>query len=191
MVIYQIINIITSDFYIGKSNNPKDRFYKHKYNAKNNKSQAFLYRAMRKYGVDNFSFTILEEVENQENINCREVYWIEKLSPKYNMTKGGDGGDTSNSPNYKLAIKNRDQTGSKNGMYGRKRIIPKQQLDNAHKSAQRANCCPVSCDGIIFNSVGEAQSAFPGISIRRRLDNDKCPNFFRLRPKTIKINHAH
>ena len=184
MVIYQITNNITSDFYIGKSNNPKDRFYKHKYNAKNNKSQAFLYRAMRKYGVDNFSFTILEEVENQENLNCREVYWIEKLSPRYNMTKGGDGGDTSNSPNYKLAIKNRDQTGSKNGMYGRKRIIPKQQLDNAHKSAQRANCCPVSCDGRIFNSVGEAQSAFPGISIRKRLDNEKFPTFFRLRPKT-------
>ena len=121
MVIYQIINIITSDFYIGKSNNPKVRFYKHKYNAINTKSQAFLYRAMRKYGVDNFSFTILEEVENQENLNCREVYWIEKLSPRYNMTKGGDGGDTSNSPNYKLAIKNRDQTGSKNGMYGKKR----------------------------------------------------------------------
>jgi group I intron endonuclease len=184
MVIYQITNNITSDFYIGKSNNPKDRFYKHKYNAKNNKSQAFLYRAMRKYGVENFSFTILEKVKNQENLNCREIYWIEKLSPKYNMTKGGDGGDTSNSPNYKLAIKNRDQTGSKNGMYGRKRIIPKQQLDNAHKSAQRANRCPVSCDGRIFNSVGEAQSAFLGISIRKRLDNDKYPNFFRLRPKT-------
>ena len=184
MVIYQITNIITSDFYIGKSNNPKVRFYKHKYNAINTKSQAFLYRAMRKYGVDNFSFTILEEVENQENLNCREVYWIEKLSPRYNMTKGGDGGDTSNSPNYKLAIKNRDQTGSKNGMYGRKRIIPKQQLDNAIKAAQIANCCPVSCDGRIFNSVGESQSAFPGISIRKRLDNEKFPTFFRLRPKT-------
>ena len=116
MVIYQITNNITSDFYIGKSNNPKDRFYKHKYNAKNNKSQAFLYRAMRKYGVDNFSFTILEEVENQENINCREVYWIEKLSPKYNMTKGGDGGDTlSNHPELDLIkekiSKNNPKTG--------------------------------------------------------------------------------
>ena len=146
---------------------------------------------MRKYGLDNFIFTLLDETNSVEDLNQKEIDWILKLSPKYNMTKGGDGGDTSNSSNYKLAIKNRDQTGSKNGMYGRKRIIPKQQLDNAHKSAQRANCCPVSCDGRIFDSVGEAQSAFPGISIRRRLDNDKCPNFFRLRPKTIKVSHVH
>ena len=184
MVIYQIINIITSDFYIGSSNYPKVRFYKHKYNAINTKSQAFLYRAMRKYGVDNFSFTILEEVENQENLNCREVYWIEKLSPRYNMTKGGDGGDTSNSPNYKLAIKNRDQTGSKNGMYGKKRPEAAIYLLKGREKMLQANRCPVSCDGKIFNSVGEAQSAFPGICIRKRLDNEKFPTFFRLRPKT-------
>ena len=42
MVIYQITNIITSDFYIGKSNNPKDRFYKHKYNAINKKKLNFI-----------------------------------------------------------------------------------------------------------------------------------------------------
>jgi group I intron endonuclease len=187
MVIYQITNNITSDFYVGKTINPKIRFSQHKYNATKRKSRTYLHRAMRKYGVENFTFTILDNVNNPEELNPREIYWIEQLSPKYNMTKGGDGCDTSNSPNYKLAIKKRDQTGSKNGMYGRKRIIPKQQLDNAHKAAQKANCCPVSCDGKIFNSVGEAQSAFPGISIRKRLNNEKYPTFFRLRPKTKRI----
>ena len=142
---------------------------------------------MRKYGLDNFIFTLLDEANSIEELNRKEIEWITKLSPKYNMTKGGDGGDTSNSPNYKLAIKNRDQTGPKNGMYGRKRIIPKQQLDNAHKSAQIANRCPVSCNGRIFSSVGEAQIAFPGISIRKRLDSIKYPTFFRLRPKTTRI----
>jgi len=187
MIIYQITNNITNDFYIGKTINPKDRFYKHKYNATNNKSQAYLYRAMRKYGIENFKFTTLEEVNNQQDLNCREIFWIKKLSPKYNMTIGGDGGDTSSSPNYKEGIRKRNQSGLKNGMYGRKRPDTAQFLIEARQKMIQANRCPVSCDGKIFNSVGEAQSAFPGISIRKRLDSKKYPTFFRLRPKTNRI----
>ena len=142
---------------------------------------------MRKYGLDNFSFTTLDEAKSVAELDQKEITWIAKLLPKYNMTKGGDGGDTSNSLNYKLALKQRDQSGSKNGMYGRKRIIPKQQLDHAHEAARKANSCPVSCNGIIFDSVGKAQIHFSGISIRKRLDNDKYPSFFRLRPKTKRI----
>ena len=187
MIIYQITNTITSDFYVGKTINPKNRFYQHKYNATKRKSRTYLHRAMRKYGVENFTFTILDNVNNPEELNPREIYWIEQLSPKYNMTKGGDGCDTSNSPNYKLAIKKRDQKGPKNGMYGRKRPDTAQFLFEARQKMIQANRCPVSCDGKIFNSVGQAQSAFPGISIRKRLDNERYPTFFRLRPKTNRI----
>jgi hypothetical protein len=40
------------------------------------------------------------------------------------------------------------------------------------------------CEGVKFDSVGEAQSAYPGISIRKRIDSSKYPDFYRLRPKT-------
>lgn len=188
MIIYKIINNINKDFYIGKtSNDIETRFYHHKYNSQKRKSQTYLHRAMKKYGINNFSISQIDEAKTLKELNLKEIYWIESLSPRYNMTKGGDGGDTSNSPNYKKAIQQRDQSGEKNGMYGRKRIIPKEQLNNAHKAAQKINCCPVSCDGIIYDSVGEAQSAHPGISIRKRLDSPKYPDFFRLRPKTKRI----
>lgn len=186
MIIYQITNKLTNDFYIGKTKNPKERFYKHKYNAINNKSQAHIYRAMRKYGVENFEFSILESVESNDYLNEREIYWIKQLKPKYNMTKGGDGGDTSNSPNYRLGIQKRDQTGSKNGMYGRRRPEAAKFLVLAKQKMLESNRCPVSCEGTVYTSVGEAQAAYPGISIRKRLDNDKYPTFFRLRPKTIR-----
>jgi hypothetical protein len=52
MIIYQITNTVTSDFYVGKTINPKNRFYQHKYNATKRKSRTYLHRAMRKYGVD-------------------------------------------------------------------------------------------------------------------------------------------
>lgn len=185
MIIYKIINNINKDFYIGKtSNDIETRFYHHKYNSQKRKSQTYLHRAMRKYGIKNFSISRIDEANTLKELNLKEIYWIESLSPRYNMTKGGDGGDTSNSPNYKKAIQQRDQSGEKNGMYGRKRPDTAKFLLEAKQKMLEANRCPVSCDGIIYNSVGEAQTAYPGISIRKRLDSEKYQNFFRLRPKT-------
>ena len=185
MIIYQITNLITNDFYIGKTTNDiETRFYHHKYNSQKRSSQSYLHRAIRKYGIEHFSIFKLDEAKNLQELNEKEISWIKKLSPNYNMTKGGDGGDTSNSPNYRKAIQQRDQFGSKNGMYGRKRPDTAKFLLAAKQKMLEANRCPVSCDGIIFNSVGEAQIAYPGISIRKRLDNEKYPDFFRLRPKT-------
>jgi hypothetical protein len=185
MIIYQITNKTNNKRYIGKTKNSiQSRFHSHVSYAKYG-SPSYLHRAIRKYGKENFSIVVLEEnIKDENHLNVREIFWIEKENPEYNMTKGGDGGDTSNSPNYKKAIQKRDQSGVKNGMYGKKRTIPKEQLDNAHKAAKLANSCPVSCDGIIFSSVGEATKHFPGISIRKRLDSAKYPTFFRLRPKT-------
>lgn len=183
MVIYQITNIVSNNIYIGKTVNHNRRFYKHKYDAFHNKSQTYIHRAIRKYGVENFTFSILEQVDSLEKLKNREIYWIEKLNPKYNMTKGGDGGDTSNSPNFKLSMKiyHSKKNYSDYATYG---MLGKRHTRKTKLEISKANSCPVSCDGKIFNSVGDAQSAFPGISIRKRLDNDKYPTFFRLRPKT-------
>ena len=46
---------------------------------------------MRKYGVEHFHIELIEETDNPEE---REVYWIEYYSSfknGYNATKGGDG----------------------------------------------------------------------------------------------------
>ena len=51
-----------------------------------------LYKAFEKYGLDNFSFEIIEE--NIENYNEREEYWINyfnTLSPHgYNLGNGSN-----------------------------------------------------------------------------------------------------
>jgi group I intron endonuclease len=183
MIIYQITNKLTNDFYIGKTKNQQERFYRHKYNATNNKSQTYIHRAMRKYGVENFTFSVLEQVESPEFLNQREMYWIDQLKPKYNMTRGGDGGDTSNSSNYRAAIK-RIHSNKNPKDYATYGMLGKKQSCNFFEAITKANSCPVSCDGVVYDSVGKAQSSFPGISIRKRLDSEKYPTFFRLRPKT-------
>lgn len=86
--IYIITNLVNGKTYIGKSNNIKRRFSEHRnLNKESNKSLLFAYK---KYGIENFSFDVLEICDISE-LNEREMFWIEKLNPEYNRTRGGDG----------------------------------------------------------------------------------------------------
>lgn len=92
--IYKITNLVTGNFYIGKTKKTAEqRFDAHKKNAANN-SNTILYKAMRAYGVENFAISVIEECSITE-LNNLEIKHIAEMSPTYNMTKGGDGGSTT------------------------------------------------------------------------------------------------
>ena len=91
--IYQITNNINGKIYVGKTEfSIEKRFKEHCEDAfKNGKEKRPLYAAMRKYGIEHFHIELIEETNNPEE---RECYWIEqKQSFKYgyNATIGGDG----------------------------------------------------------------------------------------------------
>ena len=93
--IYKITNLINNKSYIGQSIDIHKR-WKREINAANNiNSHAYEYplmRAFRKYGIDNFSFTIVEECD-VEQLNEKEIYWInfyDTFFHGYNQTIGGD-----------------------------------------------------------------------------------------------------
>jgi hypothetical protein len=142
---------------------------------------------MVKHGPDNFEMILLEECD-VTLIDDREKHWIrtlESLAPKnFNMTEGGEGGDTSSSPKYKAAMKNRDQSGSNNPMYGKKRPDTAIYLARGKQKMIESNQCAVICRGVMYESIKAAEKALPGISIRKRVDSDKHPDFYRLREKT-------
>jgi hypothetical protein len=53
----------------------------------------YLHRAMRKYGVDNFSINILDTADNINELKEKEMYYISKYDTYrsgYNLTTGGD-----------------------------------------------------------------------------------------------------
>lgn len=183
-IIYRITNTVNEHIYVGKTIKTLGvRFSQHVHEAAKRQSQTHLHRAMRKYGVDAFIVDILEYTD-AGNINERELHWVATLQPHYNMTEGGDGGDTSCSPNYKLGMsRRRDMSGSNNPMYGRKRDNTK-QLKKMHEVARVVNKCPCVCEGITYESVGAAEANYPGIKLRRRLDDPNWTEFYRLRPKT-------
>lgn len=91
--IYEIINDINGKIYIGKTEfSIEKRFKEHCKDAFREKCEKRpLYAAMRKYGIEHFHIEMIEETDNPEE---REIYWIEeKQSFKYgyNATCGGDG----------------------------------------------------------------------------------------------------
>ena len=98
--IYCYINKINGHRYVGQTNNLKRRQNEHwrKANNENSIESKFLFhRKLKEYGKDNFSFVILEEVENKNLVNEREIFWIDKLKTYvgdhqggYNLTRGGN-----------------------------------------------------------------------------------------------------
>ena len=88
--VYKITNIITGDFYIGSSKNIKHRWAHHKSPSMwKQHPNSKLYKAMASYGLDNFTFEIIEETADLKE---REQHWIEQLKPSYNnyRAKGFD-----------------------------------------------------------------------------------------------------
>lgn len=99
--IYKIENLINGKIYIGQSVDIQYRFSNHKSESFNPKSNAYdtaIHRAIRKYGVNNFSFEIVEECK-QEQLSEREIYWIDyfhSFGNGYNLTTGGEGVPATN-----------------------------------------------------------------------------------------------
>lgn len=88
--IYKITNKINGKIYIGQSQNIFQRWADHRYESKSNTKP--LYKAMRKCGIENFTFEIIEECDCSQ-LNEREIYWtkyFQSYSNGYNLTPGGD-----------------------------------------------------------------------------------------------------
>ena len=93
--IYCITNLINNKQYVGKTTYSVERRWKqHCSDYKKLKcANRPLYKAMNKYGIDNFKIEILEQCE-RGFISEREQYWIKYLKTYhlgYNATLGGDG----------------------------------------------------------------------------------------------------
>ena len=100
--IYKYTNKSNGHSYIGQTNNLQKRFNGHKSESFNPKASGYwlpFHCAIRKYGIENFTYEILEEIadgESQNFINEREKYFINHYKTLisengYNVTIGEDG----------------------------------------------------------------------------------------------------
>jgi group I intron endonuclease len=135
-LVYEIKNNINGKSYVGQySGLSFEKYFG---------SGKLIKLAIKKYGLENFSKTILEECSNKDELNEKEIFWIDKLKTianGYNLTEGGTGGDLSEFIKYdenwvenqRLSTKkywdnisdderkkrSESVSGEKNGMYGK------------------------------------------------------------------------
>lgn len=96
--IYYIENQINGKIYIGKSSERRDknaRWIEHCRDARKNRTKMPIHRAMKKYGIDNFKYTIFETFSTEFEAMESEKYWIQYLRSQnvelYNISDGGEG----------------------------------------------------------------------------------------------------
>lgn len=92
--IYITTNHINNKKYIGQKKYDKENRWKDYLG-----SGIYLKRAIEKYGRENFSKEIIEECYSKEELDKKEIYWINYYNAVeskdfYNISCGGDGGNT-------------------------------------------------------------------------------------------------
>ena len=86
MWIYKITNSQNNKVYIGQTIRPvEQRFQRHMNDAMHNVLDTHFARAIRQYGPTNFSYSIIDSAQTQEELNQKEQYWIRY----YNSVKEG------------------------------------------------------------------------------------------------------
>ncbi len=92
MVIYKTTNNINGKIYIGQDTKNDDKYYG---------SGNLIKYAIKKYGIDNFTKTILHECKSQSELNEMECFYILKYNTTdrsigYNISYGGTNGTMLN-----------------------------------------------------------------------------------------------
>lgn len=85
--IYCIKNDVNKKVYVGKAKNLENRWEQHKTKLlNNNHDNIFLQQDFNDYGLDSFTYSVLEKVPEQPNINkilfAKEREWGEKLNAR-------------------------------------------------------------------------------------------------------------
>lgn len=138
MQIYKITNLINNKIYIGKDTTSDPSYFG---------SGLLITRSITKYGIENFTKEVIDGTDDYEELSNKEIYWIEKYNSVdrnigYNISKGGDGGDTlSNHPDLDLIREKISKNSPKKGKtyeeaFGEEKALSyKEKLkQNIHKS---------------------------------------------------------
>lgn len=129
IAIYAIVCKVNNKRYVGKSRNVKKRFSAHKCDLKRETRRKdcnrHLFSSVKKYGIENFDFVILEEFQSisEDDLKNKELYWMDFYNScdrgfGYNLRRDSST-KTTVSDETKL-IKSMSNKGEKNPNYKNK-----------------------------------------------------------------------
>jgi group I intron endonuclease len=92
-IIYLITNKVNDKVYVGQTINLKKRMITYRQGAKN--PRFYIERAIQKHGMENFEWTQIDEANNKEELDSKEVHGIAHYgandpSVGYNCSTGGN-----------------------------------------------------------------------------------------------------
>lgn len=132
--IYVIRNKLNDKCYVGQAKNLLKRWARHRNLCKMVTNETYKYKrfiqavhyAMAKYGIENFEFKAIDEVETQQEANTKEAYWANKYNSYapygYNVTKCGMARSLSEETKQKISKANKGKlAGSNHPNWGKKR----------------------------------------------------------------------
>lgn len=99
-IIYKVTNNVNQKVYIGQTTTSiEERMYHHIYRAEKelNITHTHFINAIRKYGKDSFSWEEIDSADTREELNEKEIYWIQyynSIENGYNIQAGGQNFDT-------------------------------------------------------------------------------------------------
>jgi group I intron endonuclease len=95
--VYLVTNLSNGKLYVGKANDPTNRWCTHLSQAKRLHPKSLISRAIKKYGPEKFKFEVLETFDTESEAFWWETWWIQYLGTSncgYNLNHGGTGGSS-------------------------------------------------------------------------------------------------
>ena len=118
--VYKITNKINNKCYIGSSEQVQKRWLQHKQASINENDHHYYYPLMcafRKYGIDNFTFEIIETCQDKETMLAREHEWIMRMN---SVAPNGYNQTTNTSTPMKTSEVVKKMMNTKRNLYGKK-----------------------------------------------------------------------
>lgn len=159
MYIYTITNQINGKVYVGQTvqMKPKMRWYSHVRMVRANK-KSHLYDSMRKYGIENFKWQVVDMAKSLHELNLLETFWADKFRQQgitlYNNRQTGN-----NKTHSKDSIEKMRQVHllrhATNKIGGWKRRDGGPMLGKKHSKVCCLHCCKEIGVNILFRSHGD------------------------------------
>lgn len=178
--VYKITNLVNGKIYIGYTGREVDSYIENHFRQaiRGQDPNKLLYKAIRKYGEDAFSREVLCQTLDKTNAQELERHFIREFNSHsfyghgYNMTHGGDGGDTSSSPNFLIGIANRDLSGPKNGNWGGFSDDHRKAISDAKRGKR-----PGNWDQFIMHARGKVYIHHPFDNVEKRVDETEVGSY--------------
>ena len=94
MIVYKAENKVSGNVYIGQTKYDLSRRIA-EHSKKSQRPKSKFHKALMSYGIENFDWVVIDTAKTKEELNQKEIYWINEynsINVGYNMVEGGTGG---------------------------------------------------------------------------------------------------